>query len=62
MHVNSGSFAVSISSVRNFLMGMSYWVEYVVTYLEYNLRQLLFRDLGMVNVTACNKVKSVVAR
>ena len=60
MNFKSGLFAISITSVRKFWMGMDSWVEYIVTYLKDNLFQLLFRDLDMVHVTACDKVKVIV--
>ena len=41
-------------------MGVASWVEEVLTYLEENLRLLLFRDLGMVYVTACDNVKAII--
>ena len=39
---------------------MDLWVEEFVTDLGDNIRQLLFRDIGMVCVTAYTKVKSIV--
>ena len=39
---------------------MDSWVEDYVTDLEEKFRQLLFRYLGIVYVTACDKVNSVV--
>ena len=60
MHVKSGLFAVYIVSGSEFLMWMASCVEEVVTYLEENIRLLLFRDLGMVYVTSCDNVKAII--
>ena len=60
MHAKSGSFAVSIASVSKFLMGTDSWFEEAVTYLEDNIHQLIFRDLGVAHVTACDKMKAIV--
>ena len=56
------SLAVYVASVIELLICMAYWVEEVVTYLEDNLCQFLFRDLRMVYVTACDKAKSMVVQ
>ena len=52
MHLKSDLFAVSVASVRDFLMGVDSWVDEVVTYFEDNIFQFLFCDLCMVYVTA----------
>ena len=60
MHVKSGLFAVYLSSVSKLLMYISSWVEEILTYLVENLHQLLLPNIGMVYVTACDKLKSIV--
>ena len=60
MHVKSGLFAVYIIIVSEFFMGMAYWVEEVVTYLEENLRLLIFLDIGMIYVTSCDNMKAII--
>ena len=59
MHVKSGEFSVSMTSVSKLLMGMYSCVGEIATYLEENLCQLIFCDIGMVYVTVCDKVKDV---
>ena len=41
-------------------MGVASWVEEVLTYLEENLRLLLFRNLAVVYVTSCDNVKAII--
>ena len=59
MHVKSCLFSVSVSSISEFLMGVAYWVEDIVTDLKENFCQLLFRDLMVVYVTMCDKLKVI---
>jgi hypothetical protein len=60
-HVISGCYAVPLSSVREFISGLSSWVDSIVDETNEGQRNELFNDIASIYVTACNHISKLSA-
>jgi hypothetical protein len=60
-HVISGRYAVPLSSVREFVNGLTSWVDSIVDEADEGQRSELFNDIASVYVTACDRISELSA-
>jgi hypothetical protein len=58
-HVTDGKYAVQLSSVHEFLCGLASWIDTLIDEAIDVDRNNLFKDIGQVYVTACNRIDSI---
>ncbi len=52
-HVISGHYAVALSSVQEFLVGLASWVDTLLNEVDESDQDALQHDIALVYVTAC---------
>jgi hypothetical protein len=60
-HVINGCYAVPLSSVCEFIIGLASWVDSIVDEANEGQRNELFNDIVSVYVTACNCISELSA-
>ena len=58
-HVISGSYAVSLAQVREYLCGLARWVEGVMSEADNALQEQLLRDIGSVYSVTCDRIDNI---
>jgi hypothetical protein len=53
-HVISGHYAIALSSVREFLVGLASWVDTLLNEADESDQNALQHDIALVYVTACD--------
>ena len=59
IHVIDETYAVSLSSVGEFLSGLASWIDELIDKASDEARNNSFNDIGSVYVTACNLIDSI---
>jgi hypothetical protein len=60
-HVISGHYAVVLSSVRKFLIGLASWVDTILNEADESDHNALQHDIALVYVIACNRIHEISA-
>jgi hypothetical protein len=60
-HVISGHYAVALSSVREFLVGLASWVDTLLNEADESDQNGLQHDIALVYVTTCDQIHEISA-
>ncbi len=58
-HVISRLYAVSISSIQEFLSGLATWMDALIEEVDDVDQNNLHQDIGLIYVTACDRIDSI---
>ncbi len=60
-HVISGHYAVVLSSVREFLVGLASWVDTLLNEADESDHNALQHDIALVYITTCDQIHEISA-
>jgi hypothetical protein len=60
-HIISGHYAIVLSSVREFLVGLASWVDTLLNEADESDQNALQHDIAIVYVTACDQIHEISA-
>jgi hypothetical protein len=58
-HIINGHYAIVLSSVREFLVGLASWVDTLLNEADESDQNALQHDIALVYVTACDKIHEI---
>ncbi len=58
-HVISGHYAIAMSSVREFFVGLASWVDTLLNEVDESDQNALQHDIALVYVTACDQIHEI---
>jgi hypothetical protein len=58
-HVISGHYAIALSSVREFLVGLASWVDTLLNEADESDQNALQHDIALVYVTTCDQIHEI---
>jgi hypothetical protein len=60
-HIISGRYAVALSSVQEFLVGLASWADTLLNEVDESDHNDLQHDITLVYVTACDRIHEIFA-